>query len=91
MSETKKKRSGVAKLLMILVCILLVASGMCGLQMYLLNNGSQLGNTLPVIFAALGLVEMIVIALTFFAIVVLLVYWGVTALVGKKPSDGGNG
>jgi hypothetical protein len=82
-----KNRKGIAKILMIFVTLLLVASGLCGVQIYLLNHGSGSGNVLAPIFMLTGVIELVVIAVAAVGIVVVLIIWGLKALVVKSSDD----
>lgn len=67
-----KNRSGAAKVLLILVTLLLIASGLCGMQLFITSHAGETGNVILPIFMVLGSVELFVI---FGSAVVLSVPW----------------
>lgn len=79
---------GIAKVLALLVVVLLVASGLCGLQ-FLITTNSPGG--LGQVFISLGAVELIAILLSLAGIFVVLVILGGRALyqqVAHSPKEG---
>jgi hypothetical protein len=69
---------GFAKTLVILVAVLLVSSGLCGLQWDVSMGGSRS----DAVFLPLGIVELIAILLSAVGIVLVLIAWGIRALFG---------
>ncbi len=71
---------GPAKWLVIAVVVLLVSSGLCGLQIAMVAGGNQYGALFTRLFMFTGAVEVIVMALSACGIVVSLIIWIATAL-----------
>jgi hypothetical protein len=68
---------GFAKALVVLIAVLLVAAGMCGLQLAI-GNGSS-GNS-DAVFEPLGILELIAMLVSAVGIVVVLLAWGARGL-----------
>jgi hypothetical protein len=84
-----REMQGHAKTLVILLAVLLVSSGLCGLQIVISNRGSG-GDRLTGIFIPLGLVELLAMLVSAAGIVFVSILWGARALrggVGKPPKD----
>jgi len=80
---------GYPKVLLVLVAVLLVSSGLCGLQLAFANIGGN-GSDGTILFP-LGIVELIVMLLSAGGIVVVLLLWVATALYRRfanPPKDG---
>jgi len=81
---------GPAKLLVMCLTILLVASGMCGLQWAVMSGGTT-GATLGAFLIPLGIIELIAIGLSALGLVVVLIFWGARtiyrALSGQNGDD----
>ncbi|MGA2559953.1 MAG: hypothetical protein ABSF17_09765 [Terracidiphilus sp.] len=71
---------GFPKVLAVLVVVLLVASGLCGLQFVASSGGN---GSLEGILIPLGILELIAMALSAAGIVVVLVMWGLHALFDR--------
>jgi hypothetical protein len=80
------RENGFPKTLLILVVVLLVASGLCGIQWELADKLP--GGPAPIIIP-LGVVELIVIALSAGGFIVVLVMWIGTVLLARfgKPRE----
>lgn len=79
--------TGFAKALVILAAVFLVASGLCGLQLFFDGNAT---GSMPVLFS-LGLVELAAAILSAIGIVVVLLLWIGSALyrriAGRVDAD----
>ena len=76
--------------LVVLVTVLLVAAGLCGLQWTQMNNPRVQGPAPAVLFVAAGVLEFVAIAASAAGIVVVLILWGVRILYSrfaKPPKD----
>ena len=91
-----RELSGYARLLVILAAVLLVASGLCGLQLAMGGNpmGSNSAGPLAAIFFIAGLLELIAFWISAAGIVIVSAVWLVTAIsnalydrFGKPPKD----
>ena len=80
--------SGFAKTLVVLVTLLLVSAGLCGLQMQFAN---AVYNDRYGLLIIAGLVELAAMILSAVGIVLMLILWGARTLyrVGKKRTDVG--
>jgi len=81
-----RELEGRAKTLVILVAVLLLSAGLCGLQ---LNSGGGLGNQIFILLP-LGVAELIAMFVSACWIVILSIAWGAEALYGrygKPPKD----
>jgi hypothetical protein len=81
---------GYAKTLVILVAVLLVSSGLCGLQLIILRHGSAISRP-DGLFISLGILELIAIFTSAGGVVVVLILWCAQALYSRcvKPSKTG--
>jgi hypothetical protein len=83
---------GYPKALVILVAILLVSSGLCGVQLAFagkIYNSQGLSGSLLMV---LGLLELLVMALSVIGIGIVLIAWLIAFLVGGKvPNDNAEG
>ena len=82
-----RELQGRAKTLVILVAVLIVSAGLCGLQS---NAGGVLGNQI-LILLPLGVAELIAIAVSASWILILLITWGAQVLYerfGAPPKSG---
>ena len=81
--------SGFAKTLVVLVTLLLVSAGLCGLQMQFAN---AVYNDRYGLLIIAGLVELAAMILSAVGIVLLMILWGARALyrLGKKQTDDEN-
>jgi len=79
---------GYPKIVLVLVAILLVASGLCGLQMNV--SGGVQSPFLSVVFIALGTIELGAMLVSAVGLVVVLLAWAATSLYGRfsSPSKG---
>lgn len=80
-----RKLEGYPRALAVLVAVLLIASGLCGVQW--LSIGSQRGSD---ILIPLGVLELIAMLLSATGIVIVLVLWAASALYArfaKPPKD----
>jgi len=80
--------SGFAKTLVVLVTLLLVSAGLCGLQMQFAN---AVYNDRYGLLIIAGLVELAAMILSAVGIVLMLILWGARTLyrLGKKLTDEG--
>jgi hypothetical protein len=74
-----RELQGFAKTLVVLSAIFLVASGMCGLQMFLANHAGAYSGT-GAFIVPLGIAELAAMLLSAAAIVLVLIAWGGRAL-----------
>ena len=81
--------SGFAKTLVVLVAVLLVSAGLCGLQMTFANT---IYNDRSGLLMFAGLLELAAMILSAVGIVLLMILWGARALyrLGKKQTDDEN-
>jgi hypothetical protein len=81
---------GPAKLLVMCLTILLVASGMCGLQ-WVVGSSGNAGNTMAAFLIPLGIIELIAIGLSAIGVVIVLIFWGARtiyrSLSGRDGDD----
>ena len=87
---------GFARILVFCVTVLLVSSGMCGVQLAILSmgSGSTGGSALVSLFMFTGVVELIAIGLSAGAIIVVLIAWAVRTVYFRstgRSSDGDPG
>jgi len=75
MSMPWDRFEGPLKWLVMFVTILLVASGLCGLQLLILNDGQNGANGLASVFMITGLFELGAMAVSAVGIVVSLIAW----------------
>jgi hypothetical protein len=73
---------GRAQILVILVAVLLLASGLCGAQFAILNYRTSGLDGLVVIFGITGIVELGLMLLSLVGIVVLLITWAISHSIG---------
>lgn len=66
---------GLTKLLVICATVLLLASGLCGMQWFIAISSGSSGGGLGTPLIPLGVIELIAIALSMVGIVVILVFW----------------
>jgi len=69
---------GFAKALVVLSVVLLVSSGLCGLQ-FVVSQGGE-----GTILIPLGIIELIAIFVSAAGIVLVLIAWGIRALFGRS-------
>jgi hypothetical protein len=80
------KLEGPAKWLVVFITILLVSSGLCGLQMLIANGGQgNVGGLIPV-FIVLGFFEIGAMAISAFGAVLMLIVW-LISLVRRGSAD----
>lgn len=75
---------GFAKALVILVAILLVSSGLCGLQ-WLVSMGTQRDS--GIVMIPLGVVELLAMLVSALGIVLVLLVWGAWSLLRQSPTE----
>ena len=83
------KLQGPARWLVIFIAILLVASGLCGLQLLVANHGQGNAGALIPVFIILGCVELGAIVVSAAGAIVALVVWIFFRIAGS--SRDGNG
>lgn len=74
---------GPAKWLVIFTTTLLVASGLCGLQLLVLNSNLGAPNWLGTVFVILGFVEISAIIISAIGGLVALLFWIFTRIAGS--------
>ncbi|MGD0911202.1 MAG: hypothetical protein ABR928_04860 [Terracidiphilus sp.] len=77
---------GPAKVLAICGVVLLVSSGLCGLQSVIAFNGN--GGSLDAIFIPLGIFELVAMAGSVLVGLLTLMVWGINAAVNRSQPDG---
>jgi len=90
MSMPWSKFEGPAKVLMILVTILLVSLGLCGLQWGIFSGiaDTRSGGFFVGIFLVLGYAELLAIAVSLVGTVVVLAFWGLRTLYRRLSGHG---
>jgi hypothetical protein len=76
---------GPAKLLAICAAVLLVSSGLCGLQLFLAGAAYGRSDGLTILFAVLGVVELIAMAGSVVVGIISLLFW-LSEAVTKRSS-----
>jgi hypothetical protein len=79
--------TGRARILVLCATVLLIASGLCGTQLLILNavpNGS--GNNLTALFMITGILELVAMALSAAGVIVAALVWGISALYAGLTS-----
>lgn len=74
------KFEGFAKALSICVTVLLVSSGLCGVQWFFAMGNNGLGSALSGVIVFFGVIELIAIALSAAGTVVILILWAAQTL-----------
>ena len=78
---------GHARALAILVSILLVSSGLCGVQLSFANKIYNSQGVFGFFFMITGLLELIAIGLSAIGIVIVLIAWLISKVFGTSASD----
>ena len=76
---------GPAKGVAICATVFLVAGGLCGLQVALLNGSGSGGGSLVVVFIITGIIELGAMLVSALLLVVLAIAWVVQAIRGERP------
>jgi hypothetical protein len=79
-----RKLEGFAKTLVVLVAVLIVSSGLCGLQLLVANSYSSGSGE---VLIALGIAELIAMLVSAVGIVLLLLAWCARAVLGRSSGS----
>jgi uncharacterized membrane protein SpoIIM required for sporulation len=92
MSKPWSEFEGFAKALVICVVVMLVSSGLCGVQWFLATQLGNYGGALSGVLIPLGIIELVAIVVSGSAAVVILLAWAARTLYlrisGRNPDEG---